>query len=88
MAVADRKVELIAPDEPTYSRDRTVLVDPTNFTIKHPLQHRWTLWYDNPGKKTSQESWGSHLKQIVSFDTVSTPPGVTLISAQVEDFWR
>jgi len=45
------------------------------FAVKHPLQNRWTLWYDNPGKKTSQASWGDHLKKVVTFDTV-------------EDFWR
>lgn len=53
----------------------TVFADPSNFTIKHPLQNRWTMWYDNPKKKTSQDTWGSHLKKIVDFDTV-------------EDFWR
>lgn len=36
------------------------------------LQNRWTLWYDNPGKKTNQQSWGESLKKIVTFDTVST----------------
>jgi len=25
--------------------------DPANFQTKHPLQNRWTWWYDNPGKK-------------------------------------
>jgi len=49
--------------------------DPANFQTKHPLQNRWTWWYDNPGKKTSQSSWGEFLKQIMTFDTV-------------EDFWR
>jgi hypothetical protein len=44
--------------------------DPNNFAIKHPLQNRWTLWYDNPGKK-SAESWEANLKKIVTFDTVS-----------------
>jgi translation initiation factor 4E len=53
----------------------TVFADPTNFTIKHPLQNRWTLWYDNPRKKTSQDTWGNYLKKIVDVDTV-------------EDFWR
>jgi len=45
-----------------------------DFSIKHPLQHAWVLWYDNPGKKTTQESWGDHLKKIYTFSTV-------------EDFW-
>jgi len=72
---ADRKVEYVAPDDPSYSTERTILADPNNFTIKHPLQNSWTLWYDNPGKKTSQQSWAENLKKIVTFDTV-------------EDFWR
>jgi translation initiation factor 4E len=45
-----------------------------NLEIKHPLQHRWTMWYDNAGKRTSQSSWGDHLRKIVTIDTV-------------EDFW-
>jgi len=52
----------------------TISPDATNFAIKHPLQHRWTMWYDNPGKRTSQSSWGDHLRKIVTIDTV-------------EDFW-
>jgi len=46
-----------------------------SFDIKHPLQNRWTLWYDNPGKKTNSANWGASLKRVVTFDTV-------------EDFWR
>jgi len=70
----ERKMELVSPEDPNYNADRTVLADPNNFTIKHPLQNRWTLWYDNPGKKASQSSWADFLKKIVTFDTV-------------EDFW-
>jgi len=44
-------------------------------SIKHPLQHRWTLWYDNPGKRTNSNSWADFLQKVTSFDTV-------------EDFWR
>jgi len=33
------------------------------------------MWYDNPRKRTTQDTWGNHLKKIVDFDTV-------------EDFWR
>eukprot|EP01112_Ceratiomyxa_fruticulosa_P000952 TRINITY_DN1089_c0_g1_i1.p1 TRINITY_DN1089_c0_g1~~TRINITY_DN1089_c0_g1_i1.p1 ORF type:complete len:243 (+),score=36.65 TRINITY_DN1089_c0_g1_i1:436-1164(+) len=46
-----------------------------DLSTPHRLQHRWSLWYDNPGKRTSTASWADHLKMIVSFDTV-------------EDFWR
>ncbi|KAL7683562.1 putative translation Initiation factor eIF-4e [Plasmopara halstedii] len=41
---------------------------------KHPLQNRWVLWYDNPKKRHSTESWEENLKNIYAFDTV-------------EDFW-
>jgi len=69
--------------EPTSKKEeghdfQEVMVAPSpnlDFTVKHPLHHRWTLWYDNPGKKTSQDKWAENLKQVVTFETV-------------EDFWR
>jgi len=61
--------------EPESESKGTGSFDPSNFHVRHPLQNRWTWWYDNPGKKTSQSSWGEYLKPIMSFDTV-------------EDFWR
>jgi translation initiation factor 4E len=51
------------------------IVEPSNFSVKHPLQNSWTIWYDNPQKRTNQASWGDHLKKITTFGTV-------------EDFWR
>jgi translation initiation factor 4E len=66
----------------TEERDKSVsltpigFADPRDFTIKHPLQNRWTMWYDNPRKKTTQDTWGSHLRKIVEFDTVSIDSGV------------
>jgi len=53
----------------------TYTADPTNYEIKHPLQNRWTLWYDNPKRRLSTSTWCNNLKQVVDFDTV-------------EDFWR
>jgi len=52
----------------------TIFSDPINYNIKHPLQSTWVMWYDNPGKKTSQASWADNLKKIAVF-------------AAVEDFW-
>lgn len=51
------------------------IAEPSNFAVKHPLQNGWTIWYDNPGKRTNTASWGDHLRKITTFDTV-------------EDFWR
>lgn len=53
-------------------------IDPTNFNVKHPLQNKWTLWFDNPSNsqgRVDQKSWADQLKKVVTFDTV-------------EDFWR
>jgi translation initiation factor 4E len=52
----------------------TVFHDRINYTVKHPLQNTWTLWFDNPGKKANSQSWSQNLKEIVSMDAV-------------EDFW-
>ncbi|KAJ1959014.1 eukaryotic translation initiation factor 4E [Dipsacomyces acuminosporus] len=53
---------------------KTVLTDPENFNVVHPLNSRWTLWFDNPSKRTSTSSWTANLKEIVTV-------------ANVEDFW-
>ncbi|CAO3662195.1 unnamed protein product [Rhizopus stolonifer] len=45
-----------------------------DYSVKHSLLNTWTLWFDNPGKKTSAQSWADNLKQVISIDTV-------------EDFW-
>mmetsp|Transcript_15600 Transcript_15600/g.60979 ORF Transcript_15600/g.60979 Transcript_15600/m.60979 type:complete len:223 (+) Transcript_15600:350-1018(+) len=50
-------------------------LQPQDLAIKHPLHNSWSMWYDNPGRKTSQHSWGDHLRQISTFSFV-------------EDFWR
>lgn len=54
----------------------TILVfdDPNNFTHKHPLENKWTLWYDDPQMSKASLSWEQNLKNIATFDTV-------------EDFW-
>eukprot|EP00877_Chromochloris_zofingiensis_P007497 jgi/Chrzof1/2/Cz01g00030.t1 len=45
-----------------------------DFSKKHPLEHRWTLWFDNPSVKQSVAKFGQGLRAVYSFDTV-------------EDFW-
>ena len=48
--------------------------DSKSASDKHPLEHKWTLWFDNPSGKQKQDSWGSSLRSVYTFDTV-------------EDFW-
>lgn len=54
----------------------TAIQDPVNFTVKHALQRKWTLWYDDPAglKANPSITWEENLKSISSFDTI-------------EDFW-
>lgn len=42
---------------------------------RHPLEHSWTFWFDNPSAKSKAEAWGSSICPIYTFSTV-------------EDFWR
>lgn len=45
---------------------------PMDFSIKHPLQSAWTLWYYENDRT---QTWEKNQKEISSFQTV-------------EDFWR
>eukprot|EP01116_Phalansterium_solitarium_P011220 TRINITY_DN26840_c0_g1_i1.p1 TRINITY_DN26840_c0_g1~~TRINITY_DN26840_c0_g1_i1.p1 ORF type:complete len:209 (-),score=17.68 TRINITY_DN26840_c0_g1_i1:238-864(-) len=55
------------------SGEKTLPFDPS---VKHPLMHTWTLWFDKePTGKDKEAKWGANLKQVLDFDSV-------------EDFWR
>lgn len=47
-----------------------------DFSAKHPLETKWTLWFDNPEGKQKQNhtQWGQTLRAVYTFGTV-------------EDFW-
>jgi hypothetical protein len=45
-----------------------------DFTKKHPLEYKWTLWFDNPKGSQKPSTWGQTLRAVYTFDTV-------------EDFW-
>jgi len=49
--------------------------DPNNFAVKHPLQNKWTMWWDSSMKKLNQHNWSTNVRPLLEFDTV-------------EDFWR
>jgi translation initiation factor 4E len=36
------------PNAPFNSEPVTVFHDPENFTVKHPLMNKWTLWFTKP----------------------------------------
>ncbi|KAK4879503.1 hypothetical protein RN001_007649 [Aquatica leii] len=56
----------------TENNDRQEQIDiPIDYSIKHPLQNCWTLWYYENDRT---QDWAENLKEIASFQTV-------------EDFW-
>ena len=65
-----------SPDAQSRDDMRTVFTDPENFNVKHPLYHKWTLWFDNPSARgmtkasNSKDSWGEDLNKVVDFDSV------------------
>ncbi|CAG8499291.1 1076_t:CDS:2 [Ambispora leptoticha] len=59
-----------------FTEMRTVFSDPVNYNVKHPLFNAWTLWFDNPGKKASQNTWSQNLKEMITFDSVEEFWGV------------
>ncbi|KAI9856109.1 MAG: eukaryotic translation initiation factor 4E [Vezdaea acicularis] len=49
--------------------DVTVFHDPENFTVKHPLMHKWTLWFTKPPSGKG-DNWQDLLKDVITFDSV------------------
>mmetsp|Transcript_5476 Transcript_5476/g.8566 ORF Transcript_5476/g.8566 Transcript_5476/m.8566 type:complete len:222 (-) Transcript_5476:202-867(-) len=46
-----------------------------DFSVKHPLQRQWTMWFNPPQKQTSKSGvWTSNTSEVMTFGTV-------------EDFW-
>jgi len=61
----------------TQTQDASALAAPTvgpRFKQKHVLHNSWCLYYDNPGKKVTQQNWSDFVKKMNAFHTV-------------EDFW-
>lgn len=50
-------------------KDTSVLENKEEFSVKHPLNSKWTLWYTKP-PVDPKESWADLLKPVVSFNTV------------------
>ncbi|GAA5946206.1 hypothetical protein JCM3775_000925 [Rhodotorula graminis] len=65
-----------AVDQATADNDKhiTVLSDPANFTVKHPLYSAWTLSFDSASKQDKAKSWEDAIVPVASF-------------ADVESFW-
>ncbi|KAJ2082941.1 eukaryotic translation initiation factor 4E [Coemansia sp. RSA 988] len=65
-----------AADNSSEQAVRTVLTDPEDYNTVHQLNSQWTLWFDNPSKRTSTSTWTANLKEIVTMNTVEEFWGV------------
>ena len=43
-----QRTENTKPEPGPDSEQITVFHDPDNFNVKHPLMHKWTLWFTKP----------------------------------------
>ncbi|KAI1296222.1 translation initiation factor eIF 4e-like domain-containing protein [Xylaria venustula] len=62
----------------------TVFHDRDNFNVKHPLQHKWTLWFTKPSSGKG-DNWNDLLKEVITFDTVEEFWGIYNNIAPVSD---
>ncbi|ODV66400.1 eukaryotic translation initiation factor 4E [Hyphopichia burtonii NRRL Y-1933] len=53
----------------TLDKQETVLSSKEEFTAKHPLNSKWTLWYTKP-QTNSREQWHDLLKPVITFSSV------------------
>lgn len=66
-----KKTEELSLDNQQKPSDKqtTVLDNKEEFTAKHPLNSKWTLWYTKPTTNKS-ESWSDLLKPVITFGSV------------------
>lgn len=53
----------------TLDSNDTVLSNKEEFTAKHPLNNKWTLWYTKP-QVNRNENWHDLLKPVITFSSV------------------
>jgi len=61
--------ELTKQTEDLTLESKTVFDSAEEFTAKHPLNSRWTLWYTKPQVNKS-ENWHDLLKPVITFSSV------------------
>jgi Eukaryotic initiation factor 4E len=66
----------------TNGRNITVFHDPEHFTVKHPLQHQWTLWFTKPPSGRG-DNWNDLLKEVITFDSVEEFWGVYVCTSSL-----
>lgn len=62
-------------EELTVDNEPSVLSSKEEFTAKHPLNTKWTLWFTKP-LTSKNENWSDLLKPVISFGSVEEFWGV------------
>lgn len=70
-ATSEEETKTKAEETPAAKAAPPPAAVPAELLVKHPLQHRWVLWYL---KNDRTKQWEDCLKEVATFDTV-------------EDFW-
>lgn len=60
---------------PSGDEQITVFHDKDNFNVKHPLMHKWTLWFTKPPSGKG-DNWNDLLKEVITFNSVEEFWGV------------
>lgn len=58
-----------APSSSSIDKEVTVFHDSNNFNVKHPLMHKWTLWFTKPPTGKG-DNWAELLKEVITFNSV------------------
>lgn len=73
--MSTEELSTAAQDLSLNEKEKTVLESREDFTVKHPLNSKWTLWYTKPPIDPN-EAWADLLKEVVTFDTIEEFWGV------------
>jgi translation initiation factor 4E len=97
MAMPSLILPSTSPDKPqgksaaTGDEQITVFHDPDNFNVKHPLMHKWTLWFTKPptGKVDTSEYNPTNERMLNLFqgDNWNELLKEIITFNSVEEFW-
>lgn len=59
-------------DQTKDTNDTTTAETPEtpSFDVLHPLEHKWTLYFDAPKGRSNQTNWLDNVKPLITLETV------------------
>lgn len=80
----NKATEGLSLDAPAVANADTTILSDKEFTVKHPLNSEWTLWYTKP-PSDPKESWADLLKPVINFSSVEEFWGIFNSIPQASD---